>query len=94
MHSDGAIILAHENTKKHLSTTTRVEAWDFTFPPAPAGSIPAEVIDKEKTLSINSTNVVLAYYGPSHTDGDLSAYARGVGASKLMPPRPSTRGLL
>ena len=62
MHSDGAIILAHENTKKHLSTTTRVEAWDFTFPPAPAGSIPAEVIDKEKTLSINNTNVVLAYY--------------------------------
>ncbi len=74
MHSDGAIILAHENTKKHLSTTTRVEAWDFTFPPAPAGSIPAEVIDKEKTLSINNTNVVLACYGPSHTDGDLSAY--------------------
>ena len=74
MHSDGAIILAHENTKKHLSTTTRVEAWDFTFPPAPAGSIPAEVIDKEKTLSISNTNVVLAYYGPSHTDGDLSAY--------------------
>jgi glyoxylase-like metal-dependent hydrolase (beta-lactamase superfamily II) len=74
MHSDGAIILAHENTKKHLSTTTRVEAWDFTFPPAPAGSIPDEVIDKEKTLSINNTNIVLAYYGPSHTDGDLSAY--------------------
>jgi len=74
MHSDGAVILAHENTKKHLSTTTRVEAWDFTFPPAPAGSIPAEVIDKEKTLSINNTNIVLAYYGPSHTDGDLSAY--------------------
>jgi glyoxylase-like metal-dependent hydrolase (beta-lactamase superfamily II) len=74
MHSDGAIILAHENTKKHLSTTTRVEAWDFTFPPAPAGSIPAEVIGKEKTLSINNTNVALAYYGPSHTDGDLSAY--------------------
>jgi glyoxylase-like metal-dependent hydrolase (beta-lactamase superfamily II) len=74
MHSDGAIILAHENTKKHLSTTTRVEAWDFTFPPAPAGSIPAEVIDKEKTLSINNTNIVLACSGPSHTDGDLSAY--------------------
>ena len=32
------------------------------------------MIDKEKALSINNTNVVLAYYGPSHTDGDLSAY--------------------
>ena len=39
MHSEGATILAHENTRKHLSTTTRVEGWDFTFPPSPAGAI-------------------------------------------------------
>src|SRR5262245_40024738 len=32
IHEAGASILAHENTKKRLSTTTRVEAWDFTFP--------------------------------------------------------------
>ena len=74
MHSDGAIILAHENTRKHLATTTRVEAWDYTFPPSPAGAIPSEVFDKEKTLHLNSTTLALTYYGPSHTDGDLSAY--------------------
>jgi glyoxylase-like metal-dependent hydrolase (beta-lactamase superfamily II) len=55
MHSDGAMILAHENTRKHLSTTTRVEGWDFTFPPSPAGAIPAEVFDQEKNLYLNST---------------------------------------
>ena len=27
LHSAGATILAHENTRKHLSTTTRVEGW-------------------------------------------------------------------
>jgi glyoxylase-like metal-dependent hydrolase (beta-lactamase superfamily II) len=74
MHSGGAIILAHENTQKHLSTTTRVEGWDFTFPPSPAGAIPTEVFEKEKTLHVNSTAIALAYYGPSHTDGDVSAY--------------------
>jgi glyoxylase-like metal-dependent hydrolase (beta-lactamase superfamily II) len=74
MHSDGATILAHQNTRKHLSTTTRVEDWDFTFPPSPAGAIPGEVFDKEKTLHLNSTAIALAYYGPSHTDGDISAY--------------------
>ena len=74
MHADGATILAHENTRKHLSTTTRVDAWDFTFPPSPAGAIPAEVIDKEKTLHRNGETIALAYYGPSHTDGDISAY--------------------
>jgi glyoxylase-like metal-dependent hydrolase (beta-lactamase superfamily II) len=74
MHSEGATILAHENTRKHLSTTTRVEGWDFTFPPSPAGAIPTEVFDKEKTLYLNSTTIALSYYGPSHTDGDVSAY--------------------
>jgi glyoxylase-like metal-dependent hydrolase (beta-lactamase superfamily II) len=27
LHSAGATILAHENTRKHLSTATRVEGW-------------------------------------------------------------------
>jgi glyoxylase-like metal-dependent hydrolase (beta-lactamase superfamily II) len=74
MHKDGATILAHENTKKHLATTTRVEAWDFTFPPSPAGAFPGDVFDKEKTLHLNSTTIALTYYGPSHTDGDISAH--------------------
>jgi len=68
------MILAHENTRKHLSTTTRVEGWDFTFPPSPAGAIPVEVFDQEKNLYLNSTTIALSYYGPSHTDGDISAY--------------------
>jgi len=74
MHADGATILAHENTRKHLATATRVEAWDFTFPPSPAGAIPNEVFDKEKTLRLNGATIALTYYGPSHTDGDISAY--------------------
>jgi glyoxylase-like metal-dependent hydrolase (beta-lactamase superfamily II) len=74
MHADGATILAHENTRKHLATTTRVEDWDFTFPPSPADAIPTEVFDKEKTLYLNNTTIALSYYGPSHTDGDVSAY--------------------
>ena len=74
MHSEGATILAHENTRKHLSTTTRVEGWDFTFPPSPAGAIPTEVFDTEKRPYLNSSTIALSYYGPSHTDGDISAY--------------------
>jgi len=74
MHSAGATISAHTNTKKHLSTSTRVDDWDFTFPPSPAGVIPGEVFETEKTLHLNGATVVLKYYGPSHTDGDVSAY--------------------
>ena len=74
MHEDGAAILAHENTRKHLSTSTRVAAWGYTFPPSPAGAIPADVFDKEKTLHLNDATIALTYYEPSHTDGDISAY--------------------
>ncbi|HET7227063.1 MAG TPA: MBL fold metallo-hydrolase [Chthoniobacterales bacterium] len=74
MHGDGASILAHENTRKHLATTTRVEGWNFTFPPSPAGAIPSEVFVDEKTLDANGATIALKYYGPSHTDGDVSAY--------------------
>src|SRR5260370_17889085 len=38
VHEAGASILAHENTRKHLSQPTRVEGnWQYTFPVAPAG---------------------------------------------------------
>jgi glyoxylase-like metal-dependent hydrolase (beta-lactamase superfamily II) len=74
MHSAGATITAHENTRKHLSTSTRVEDWNFTFPPSPPGAIPTDVFDADKTLHLNGTTIVLKYYGPSHTDGDVSVY--------------------
>ena len=74
MHSAGATIMAHENTKKHLSSNTRVEDWNFTFPPSPAGAIPAEMFNADKTLHLNGATIALKYYGPAHTDGDISIY--------------------
>jgi glyoxylase-like metal-dependent hydrolase (beta-lactamase superfamily II) len=49
LHSAGAAIVAHENTRKRLATTTRVEGWNFTFPPAPAGAIPKDVLQDERS---------------------------------------------
>jgi glyoxylase-like metal-dependent hydrolase (beta-lactamase superfamily II) len=74
LHSSGAAILAHTNTRKHLSTTTRVEGWNFTFAPSPPGAIPAEVFDDQRSLQLNGTTVVLKHYAPAHTDGDISVH--------------------
>ena len=47
VHEAGASILAHENTRKHLSQPTRVEGnWQYTFPVAPAGAIPSTVFKR------------------------------------------------
>jgi len=72
VHDAGAKITAHVNTKRHLSTATRVEGWNWTFPPAPSGAIPAVVFDDEHRLQHNHTNITLKYYGPAHTDCDVS----------------------
>lgn len=74
LHSVGAEITAHENTLKRLSTTTRVEAWNFTFPPSPKGALPSQTFADDKTMQVNGTNVALKYYGPCHTDTDISVH--------------------
>jgi glyoxylase-like metal-dependent hydrolase (beta-lactamase superfamily II) len=72
VHSVGATITAHKNTKKHLSTPTRVEGWNYTFPSAPAGAIPTAVFDDEHHVRHNDTGIALKYYGSAHTDSDIS----------------------
>jgi glyoxylase-like metal-dependent hydrolase (beta-lactamase superfamily II) len=72
VHDAGAEITAHINTRKHLSTSTRVEGWEWTFPPAPPGAIPSVVFEDEHRLQHNDTNIRLKHYGPAHTDSDVS----------------------
>ena len=74
LHSAGAEIIAHENTRKRMATTTRVEDWKFTFPPSPEAALPTQLVTDEKTLRLNGTSVALKYYGPCHTDTDLSVH--------------------
>jgi len=74
VHDAGAAIIAHTNTKKHLSTSTRVEGWQWTFPPAPTGALPATTFADEHRLRHNDTNIALKYYGPAHTDSDISVF--------------------
>jgi glyoxylase-like metal-dependent hydrolase (beta-lactamase superfamily II) len=74
LHAAGAAILSHENTRKHLAAATRVEGWDFTFPPLPPGGIPEKVFSDQQTLHLNGATIDLKYYGPAHTDGDISVH--------------------
>ena len=72
LHKEGATIIAHENARKHLAAATRVEDWDFNFPASSPGAVRSEVFATDKTLEVNGATLVLKYYGPSHTDGDIS----------------------
>jgi glyoxylase-like metal-dependent hydrolase (beta-lactamase superfamily II) len=72
LHDAGAKIIAQENTRKHLSEVQRVEDWDYNFLPLSAGGVPSEVFASEHSLKLNGTSIGLKYYGPAHTDSDIS----------------------
>jgi glyoxylase-like metal-dependent hydrolase (beta-lactamase superfamily II) len=74
LHSIGAEITAQENTRKHLSVTTRVEDWNFSFPPAAAVALPTKLFNSEQTLHLNGATLALKYYPPAHTDSDISVH--------------------
>uniref|UniRef100_B0SVQ4 Beta-lactamase domain protein n=1 Tax=Caulobacter sp. (strain K31) TaxID=366602 RepID=B0SVQ4_CAUSK len=74
---DGAIVVAHANTARHLEETLRVEEWGHTFTPvAPAARADVR-IEAPTTIAFGDEQLILRPYAPSHTDGDLSAYFQG-----------------
>lgn len=72
LNGEGATIFAHENTANYLSKLQRVEDWDFDFVPHPPSGVPTEIFSDQKTLNLNGTQLTLNYYGPAHTDSDIS----------------------
>jgi glyoxylase-like metal-dependent hydrolase (beta-lactamase superfamily II) len=72
LNGEGAAILAHENTRKHLMSAQRVEDWDFNFPPSPSAAIPAETFAGDKSINLNSSTLLMKHHPNAHTDGDIT----------------------
>ena len=71
VHEDGATIIATAGTVKRVSTSTRVNDWDFTFPALAAKGIPTEILTANKTYHFDGQTVEVRLLDPSHTDTDL-----------------------
>lgn len=74
LHAAGATIVAQRNTFKHLTETTHVDDWNWTFSPVAEGARPTLLVDTEKTFNFDGTRIEVANLGPGHTDGDLWIY--------------------
>jgi glyoxylase-like metal-dependent hydrolase (beta-lactamase superfamily II) len=72
LSTQGVTILAHQNARKHLTVAQRVEDWDFDFPPSPLAALPNDVFTDHRTVKVNGSTLELDYYGPAHTDCDIS----------------------
>jgi glyoxylase-like metal-dependent hydrolase (beta-lactamase superfamily II) len=74
MHSAGATIWAHENTRYRMSTTQNIVAYKAIIPPSPTGALPTILFNSYRTLSDHTNTLKLTHYEPAHTDTDLSVH--------------------
>jgi cyclase len=72
MHQAGAVIIAHENTRKRLSTPQDIAAFGLHFDPAPAAAWPQQTFTDGTKLYFNGEQLTLVHFPPAHTDSDIS----------------------
>ena len=70
MGQAGAIIVAHENVRKRMSTEQFIEAFDARVPPSPAAALPVVTFADSITFHWNGDDIRVFHVGPAHTDGD------------------------
>lgn len=68
----GAVIVAHYNVRKRLSTEQFFEFMGSkkTIPPSPAAALPVVTFDDDLTFFFNGDEIHVVHVAPAHTDGD------------------------
>ena len=66
--------MAHENTRKHLADGAAGGGLGLRLPAASAAGLPSDVFATERTMQLNGATIAMKYYGPAHTDSDISVH--------------------
>lgn len=66
----GAMIVAHDNVRKRMSTEQFIAALNRRDPASPAAALPVVTFSDGVTFHINGDSVVVTHVVPAHTDGD------------------------
>jgi len=72
--NDGAIIIAHENVYKRLSTDQFNKAFNRTTKAAAKEAWPQITFEKDMSVRMNGEEVMLLHVHNAHTDGDAFVY--------------------
>lgn len=73
----GAKIIAHENTKGHLSSGAVIEALKMTFEPLQPQGLPAETFSTRGKMTFDKEDLEYVPVDPAHTDGDAYVFFPG-----------------
>lgn len=71
LHAVGAVIVAHENTKKRMAEKHLMPVINMTIPPSPPDALPQETFKESRKVAMNGETISLIYVPPAHTDSDI-----------------------
>lgn len=66
----GALIVAHNNVRKRMSTEQFNDVFNRRTPASPAGALPVVTFSDSVSFHINGDELVAFHIPPAHTDGD------------------------
>jgi glyoxylase-like metal-dependent hydrolase (beta-lactamase superfamily II) len=73
----GAVIVAHDSTRKRLSTEQFLEMRRATVKPLPKGGLPVVTFSQDTTFHLNGEEVRAFHVPRAHTDGDVIVHFAG-----------------
>ncbi len=73
----GAVIVAHDNTRKRLSTEQFLEMWRATVKPLPKAGLPVVTFSQDTTFHLNGEAIRAFHVPRAHTDGDVVVHFTG-----------------
>lgn len=73
----GAVIVAHDNTRKRLSTEQFLEMWRATVKPLPKAGLPVVTFSRDTTFHLNGEEIRAFHVPRAHTDGDVIVHFAG-----------------
>jgi len=76
MGQAGALIFAHDNVRRRMSTNQFIEFLKREEPAAPAGALPVVTFSNAVSFHINGDEVSAIHLPAAHTDGDAAVYFR------------------
>ena len=71
MHTEGAFIIAQDNTRVRLEKPQYMAAYDVHFPAAPDAALPQATFTETESLWVNNDQVDLVHTPDAHTDSDI-----------------------
>lgn len=66
----GAVVVAHDNVRRRMSSDQLIQAFDMKIPPSPRDALPVVTFGDGATLHLNGDTVHLVHVASAHTDGD------------------------